>query len=186
MYELLNQTLGANIAIATDLDPGVPIVIADGNQLEVSILNLGDQCQGRDARRRHADDRDRARSRRTSAGVVLSVTDTGTGMPPEVIARAFDPFFTTKPPGKGTGLGLSQVYGLVRQMGGDVEIKSDVGKGTSIRLLLRRADAAADVAKEFKGPTENGHAERILVVDDDHDVRGIMTSFLSEIGYVGS
>jgi CheY-like chemotaxis protein len=105
-------------------------------------------------------------------------------MPPDVIARAFDPFFTTKPAGKGTGLGLSQVYGLVRQMGGDVDIKSEVGKGTSIQLSLRRSIAGTETAAEAQGAAESGHAERILVVDDDHDVRGLMTSFLSEIGYL--
>jgi CheY-like chemotaxis protein/two-component sensor histidine kinase len=181
-YELLNQSIGANVTIATNLDPGAPFVIADRNQLEVSLLNLA--INARDALPEggtltittacdEADDR----------RVVLSVTDTGTGMPQEVIARAFDPFFTTKPPGKGTGLGLSQVYGLVRQMGGDVEIKSEVGKGTSIRLLLLRASATTDTLAHSAGPAESGHAERILVVDDDHDVRGLMTSFLSEIGY---
>ncbi|MGD5618112.1 ATP-binding protein, partial [Xanthomonas citri pv. citri] len=127
--ELLSQSLGANIAIKTDLDAGAPFVVADFNQLEVSLLNLA--INARDAMPdggtltittapNETDDR----------RITLSVTDTGTGMPPDVIARAFDPFFTTKPPGKGTGLGLSQVYGLVRQMGGDVDIKSEVGKGT--------------------------------------------------------
>ncbi|MET4802639.1 response regulator [Bradyrhizobium sp. LB11.1] len=181
-YELLNQSLGANVAIKTNLDPITPSVIADSNQLEVSILNLA--INARDAMpdggtltiTTACNDSDDRR-------VVLSVTDTGTGMPPEVIARAFDPFFTTKPPGKGTGLGLSQVYGLVRQMGGDVDIKSEIGKGTSVRLLLRRAAPATDVGTDASGSAESGHAERILVVDDDHDVRGLMTSFLSEIGY---
>jgi signal transduction histidine kinase len=181
-YELLNQSLGANVTIETHLDPGTPFVIADRNQLEVSLLNLA--INARDAMPEggkltiataceEADDH----------RVLLSVSDTGTGMPPEVIARAFDPFFTTKPPGKGTGLGLSQVYGLVRQMGGTVEIDSEVGKGTSIRLLLRRAAAAADSVANSVEQAEIGHAERILVVDDDHDVRGLMTNFLSEIGY---
>ena len=77
--------------------------------------------------------------------VLVSVSDTGTGMPPEVVARAFDPFFTTKPPGKGTGLGLSQVYGLVRQMGGDVDIISRPGEGTTVRLHLRRGHVAPRV-----------------------------------------
>ena len=75
--------------------------------------------------------------------MIVSVTDTGTGMPPEVVARAFDPFFTTKPPGKGTGLGLSQVYGMVRQMGGDVDIISKLGEGTTVRLHLRRGHVVA-------------------------------------------
>jgi signal transduction histidine kinase len=183
MYELLNQSLGANILIKTEFDPGVPFVIADGNQLEVSVLNLA--INARDAMPEGGTlTISTACDPQDDRKVILSVADTGTGMPQEVIARAFDPFFTTKPPGKGTGLGLSQVHGLVRQMGGEVEIKSEVGKGTSIRLLLRRASGATDVVTGLRGKAESGRAERILVVDDDHDVRGIMTTFLAEIGYI--
>lgn len=183
MYEFLNQALGANVSIELRLDPAAPIVIADGNQLEVGILNLG--INARDAMPEGgtltittASDPDDERR------VLVSVSDTGIGMPPEVIARAFDPFFTTKPAGKGTGLGLSQVYGLVRQMGGDVDIISKPGEGTMIRLHLRRGYIASESGAEAEHASAEGHAERILVVDDDHDVREIMTSFLSEIGYV--
>ena len=183
MQELLKQSLGVNVVIKTVLDERAPVVIADGNQLEVSILNLA--INARDAMPDggtltietafdEADDRK----------VVISVSDTGTGMPPEVIARAFDPFFTTKPPGKGTGLGLSQVYGLVRQMGGDVAIESRVGEGTSVKLLLRRGNMPSSAGRAGRRTAASGHSERILVVDDDHDVRAIMTSFLAEIGYV--
>lgn len=183
MYELLNQSLGANVRIETKLDSSAPAVIADANQLEVGILNLA--INARDAMPDGGmltiatsveESNDRI--------VVLSVSDTGTGMPPDVIARAFDPFFTTKPPGKGTGLGLSQVYGIVRQMGGDIDIESKVGEGTSVRLLLRRSDPVNNVADENERHLQNGHFERILVVDDDHDVRAIMVSFLSDIGYL--
>ena len=181
--ELLNTSLGASITLKTDLDAAAPFVIADYNQLEVSLLNLA--INARDAMPEGGTltittDCDNPDQRR----VRLSVTDTGTGMPPEVIARAFDPFFTTKPPGKGTGLGLSQVYGLVRQMGGDVDIKSEVGRGTSVELSLRRSIAGTETTAEAQAASESGHAERILVVDDDHDVRSLMTSFLSEIGYI--
>ena len=183
MREFLNQSLGANVTIDLKLDPSEPVVIADGNQLEVGILNLG--INARDAMpdggtltiTTSADPDDARR-------VLVSVSDTGTGMPPEVIARAFDPFFTTKPPGKGTGLGLSQVYGLVRQMGGDVDIISKPGEGTEVRLHLRRGYVAPASGTEAEHASAEGHSERILVVDDDHDVRAIMTSFLAEIGYV--
>ena len=183
MYEFLNQSLGAGISVQMKLDPSAPIVIADGNQLEVGILNLG--INARDAMPGGgtltiATASDPADERR----VIVSVSDTGTGMPPDVVARAFDPFFTTKPPGKGTGLGLSQVYGLVRQMGGDVDIISKPGEGTTVRLHLRRGHVASVSDAEAAHVSNDGHAERILVVDDDHDVRAIMTSFLSEIGYV--
>ena len=182
MYELLNQSLGANVSITTALDKGCPFALADANQLEVSILNLA--INARDAMPDGGSLTIATACDMESETVVISVTDTGTGMAPETIARAFDPFFTTKPPGKGTGLGLSQVYGLARQMGGDVDIESEIGKGTSVRLHLRRAKAAAHVAVEPKEVTESGHAERILVVDDDPDVRATMTGFLSDIGYV--
>jgi signal transduction histidine kinase len=183
MYELLNQSLGANINITTRLDPVAPVVMADGNQLEVGILNLA--INARDAMpdggsliiSTACDETDDRR-------VILTVSDTGTGMPPDVVARAFDPFFTTKPPGKGTGLGLSQVYGIVRQMGGEVDIVSRVGEGTSFRLMLRRGNVAASIAHEIENGSANGRAERILVVDDDQDVRALMVTFLSEIGYL--
>lgn len=183
MYEFLNQALGANVAIELKLDPTAPVVVADANQLEVGILNLG--INARDAMpdggtltvTTAADPDDPRR-------VLLSVGDTGTGMTPDVVARAFDPFFTTKPPGKGTGLGLSQVYGLVRQMGGDVDIVSKPGEGATVRLHLRRGQVAPELNAEAVNASTGGHSERILVVDDDHDVRAIMTSFLSEIGYV--
>jgi DNA-binding response OmpR family regulator len=183
MYELLNQSLGANIQVTTILDESAPVVLADANQLEVSILNLA--INARDAMPEGgtltiATARDEADDRK----VLVTISDTGTGMPPEVVARAFDPFFTTKPPGKGTGLGLSQVYGLVRQMGGDVAIESRVSKGTSVRLLLRRGSMATSMDTGTAIEAENGHFERILVVDDDHDVRALMTNFLSEMGYV--
>jgi DNA-binding response OmpR family regulator/two-component sensor histidine kinase len=183
MYELLNQSLGANIVIKTILEERAPVVFVDGNQLEVSILNLA--INARDAMPEGGTlTIETACDETNDRKVVVTVSDTGTGMPPDVVARAFDPFFTTKPPGKGTGLGLSQVYGLVRQMGGDVTIESRVGEGTSVRLLLRRGGdtASADACTAFN--VENGHFERILVVDDDHDVRALMTSFLSEMGYV--
>jgi signal transduction histidine kinase len=183
MYEFLNQSLGANVSIELRLDPAAPVVIADANQLEVGILNLG--INARDAMpgggtltiTTAADPDDPQK-------VLVTVSDTGTGMSPEVVARAFDPFFTTKPPGKGTGLGLSQVYGLVRQMGGDVDIVSRPGEGTTVRLHLRRSHGAPEMDAQSIEASKAGHSERILVVDDDHDVRAIMTSFLSEIGYV--
>jgi CheY-like chemotaxis protein len=114
----------------------------------------------------------------------IAVTDTGTGMPPEVIARAFDPFFTTKPPGKGTGLGLSQVYGIAKQSGGTASLCSKPGQGTTVNILLPSIEGGAipDLSSE---PDRIGgsHEETVLVIDDDPDVRGLVTGFLSDLGY---
>ena len=105
-------------------------------------------------------------------------------MSPEIKARAFDPFFTTKPTGNGTGLGLSQVYGIVQQTGGTVTLDSEIGKGTTVTLLLPRAeaDAAADRQSEWQAPRSR-NSEKILIIDDDPDVREFISIFLSEIGY---
>jgi signal transduction histidine kinase len=181
MRELLDQSLGANVQVETRLAPGLPSAFGDANQLELAILNLS--INARDAMPdggtltiTTAEDADAHR-------VVVTVSDTGTGMPPEVAARAFDPFFTTKPPGKGTGLGLSQVYGIVRQIGGDVTIDTAPGQGTTMRLSLPRANGRATSAEDGETAAMARHCEKLLVVDDDADVREIVTSVLSDIGY---
>jgi signal transduction histidine kinase len=183
MRELLNQTLGANITIAIELDPALPAAMADQSQLELAILNLA--INARDAMPDGGVLTITTAARPGNAQpVMVSVSDTGTGMPPEVAARAFDPFFTTKPPGKGTGLGLSQVYGIARQTGGDVSIESEVDKGTTVTLRLPRA--ADRVVSEHDRESETVRArpgEKLLVVDDDSDVREIVSSFLAELGY---
>jgi PAS domain S-box-containing protein len=183
MKDLLNQSLGANITVQFEQAPGLPPAVADTNQLELAILNLS--LNARDAMpdggiltittALSADD---------AKSIVVSVADTGTGMEPEVIARAFDPFFTTKPTGKGTGLGLSQVYGIVRQAGGEVLIDSKVGKGTTVTLRLPRA--AGDDARQKntdEAPPRSAKSEKLLLVDDDADVRDIVARVLGELGY---
>jgi CheY-like chemotaxis protein len=116
--------------------------------------------------------------------IMFAVTDTGTGMPPEVLERVFDPFFTTKEPGKGSGLGLSMVYGVVRQSRGHVRIESEVGRGTTVRLYLPRVNDARDSAPgpivEF-APRQPG--ETILVVEDNADVRTLAATMLASLGY---
>jgi CheY-like chemotaxis protein len=114
------------------------------------------------------------------------VTDTGTGMPPDVLTRALDPFFTTKDIGKGTGLGLSQVYGIARQTGGTVRIKSRVGQGTTVCILLPRTSeapeqsAGPEVALDTKS---DGPQATVLVIDDDPDVRAMLVASLDALGY---
>ncbi len=118
--------------------------------------------------------------------VVVSVTDTGTGMSPDVLDRAFEPFFTTKDVGAGTGLGLSQVYGFVKQSGGHVRINSEVGKGTRVRLYLPRLQGAAEDDVQFAQdatPPRSKASETVLVVEDDEGVRNHTLESLRDLGY---
>ena len=191
MRPLLRNVLGPRIDKAFDLEPGRLGVMADPTQLEVAILNLA--INARDAmpdggtitlstrHRKIADDPE------LEAGdyVELAITDTGTGMPPEVVARVFEPFFTTKEVGKGTGLGLSMVYGMARQSGGTVRIDSAPGEGTVVRLLLRCAEEDVLDLDETIDAEGEAAAEtfRILVVDDDEDVRRFIACSLEEYGH---
>ena len=192
--DLLTRTLGPHIRLKLELDDvGCP-VMSDPTQLELAVLNLA--INARDAMpdggrltistaRRRIVEVDGA----LQAGdyVEVSVTDTGSGMPPHVAARAFDPFFTTKGVGKGTGLGLSQVYGVAQQAGGDARVQSVPGKGTTVQMLLRGAPPGAlpiavpaplPVSVVSQNPTAT-----ILVVDDDDAVRGLACETLELLGY---
>ena len=117
--------------------------------------------------------------------VSLCVTDTGTGMTPEVISRAFDPFFTTKPLGQGTGLGLSMIHGFARQSGGQVRIYSEVGDGTTMCLYFPRfvGELEAAGALDTAADAEAGHGETVLVIDDEEPIRMLITDVLEEVGY---
>ena len=154
MSDLLRRTLGEQVTVETVLGGGVWRAHADPNQLELAILNLA--VNARDAMPNggkltletanvHLDEQYAASQAEVLPGqyVMLAVTDTGSGMPPDVIARAFDPFFTTKEVGHGTGLGLSQVYGFVKQSRGHVKIYSEIGEGTTIKIYLPRVHAAS-------------------------------------------
>jgi CheY-like chemotaxis protein len=115
--------------------------------------------------------------------VMIAVSDTGSGMTPEVRAQAFEPFYTTKGPGKGSGLGLSVVYGFVKQSGGHVKIYSEPGEGTTVKLYLPRSDAPAVAPAPADQPPETGGMERILVVEDDDLVRSHVTQQVQGLGY---
>jgi signal transduction histidine kinase len=183
IHDLVNQTLGTSITVNAELDPTLPPAMGDINQLELAILNLS--INARDAMPRGgmltiataiACDEQNT--------VTIAISDTGCGMPPEVVERAFDPFFTTKPAGKGTGLGLSQVYGIVKECGGDVTLESEVGKGTTVTLRLPRAEVnAASISPTDATTLPTGRSEKLLIVDDDADVRQLLTPFLSDLGY---
>ncbi|WP_061930716.1 PAS domain S-box protein [Aureimonas sp. AU22] len=197
MSELMRRTLSGNIRLETVLGGGLWSCSVDANQLENVLVNLA--VNARDAmpdggrltietQNAHLDDRYVAADVGIVAGqyVLVAVTDTGTGMPPEVMAKAFDPFFTTKEIGKGTGLGLSQVYGFVKQSDGHVKIYSEPGRGTSVKIYLPRLVAEHDtpdrpeaVLPELTDPS----AELILVVEDDESVRRVTLEAVQELGY---
>lgn len=194
MEELVRRTVGPNIAVEVVGAAGLWTVRADGSQLESALLNL---CiNARDAMpdggkltietaNKWLDDR-AARERDVPPGqyVSLCVTDTGTGMTPDVIERAFDPFFTTKPLGRGTGLGLSMIYGFVRQSGGQVRVYSEIGKGTTMCLYFPRHIGEADGEPvAVSEPVESGFGETVLVVDDDTTVRLLIAEVLRENHY---
>jgi CheY-like chemotaxis protein len=117
--------------------------------------------------------------------VLLTISDNGIGMPPEIVARAFDPFFTTKAPGAGSGLGLSMVFGTMRQLGGTARIYSEVGVGTTIQLYLPRAPVDQTAAKDSARPVEPvpGGSERILMVEDNAQIRAVGAQILRGLGY---
>jgi two-component system, cell cycle sensor histidine kinase and response regulator CckA len=120
---------------------------------------------------------------RPGAYVMLSVSDTGTGMAPEVRARIFEPYFTTKDVGKGTGLGLSTAYGIVRQSDGHIEVSSELGLGTTFRIYLPRAEAPQRSPVDAGGEKMPGGTEHILLVEDDTSVRRLSKELLTRLGY---
>jgi two-component system, NtrC family, sensor kinase len=148
MAELMARTVGSKVRVETDLAPDQWPVDADATQLELAVINLA--INSRDAMPEGGVLRVRTFKTTLPDGVSgeapdfvgLEISDTGTGMPPEILARAFEPFFTSKESGKGTGLGLSLVYGFARQSGGSASIRSEVGRGTAVTLLLPRAREA--------------------------------------------
>ena len=196
MEDLIQRTVGPGIRcesiLATDLWP----TLCDPNQLENAVLNLA--INARDAMpdggtliietQNVLVDKRLASERDMQAGcfIMVSVTDTGIGMPPDVVARAFDPFFTTKPLGQGTGLGLSMIYGFARQSGGQAHIVSKSGQGTSVQLYLPRhtANEEADMTAEAaSAPGVKPGGETVLLVDDDVTIRLLLSEVLEEQGY---
>jgi len=197
MSELLRHTVGENLKVETVLAGGLWTTFADAGQLENAVLNL---CvNARDAMpdggaltietgNAHLDDNYAAVNVEVAAGqyVMISVSDTGAGMPPEVAERAFDPFYTTKGVGRGTGLGLSQVHGFVKQSGGHVKIYSEAGVGTTVKLYLprsRRQEDAVTAADPAASPRARGE-EIVLVVEDEERVRHLSVDALRDLGYV--
>jgi PAS domain S-box-containing protein len=195
IQEILRRPLGENIAFELKLDRELWNALTDANQFENALLNLA--INARDAMpeggRLRIETANTVVEEATSAHdgeistgdyVVVSVTDTGIGMPPDIIAKAFEPFFTTKPIGQGTGLGLSMIYGFVKQSGGHVRIASKVDQGTTVSIYLRRARTNVGVSEEAPGlPLRRGRGETVLVVEDDESVRFTIAELLKELGY---
>ncbi|TPM90635.1 PAS domain-containing sensor histidine kinase [Mesorhizobium sp. B2-1-3A] len=196
MEEMIRRTIGPTVEMETALAIGLWTTICDANQLENAILNLcinakdampdGGRLTIETANKWVDDQIAKERDMRTGQYIQVSVSDTGTGMPPDVVARAFDPFFTTKPTGEGTGLGLSMIYGFVRQSNGQVRIYTEEGKGTTVALYLPRhwlsgkADEEEHMADK---PAPQGLGGTILVVDDEPLIRMLICEVLADTGY---
>jgi len=196
MSELLRRTIGESIVLQSMETPGLWLTLCDPHQLENALLNLAINardampdggCLTVETANAILDDVDAAGEPGVDAGhyVVVSVTDTGTGMSPDVIARAFDPFFTTKPLGQGTGLGLSMIYGFVKQSDGYIKIRSEPGQGTTIRIYLPRyrGHDAETAAEPSGGAPRAKQGDTVLVVEDDVTVRGLVLEVLQDLGY---
>jgi CheY-like chemotaxis protein len=194
MTDMLRRTLGEQIEVEAVIAGGLWNTLADPNQVENAVLNLA--INARDAMpdggkltlevaNAHLDDAYAALHTEVTPGqyVMLAVSDTGTGMTPEVMSRVFEPFFTTKPEGKGTGLGLAQAYGFVKQTGGHIKIYSEVGEGTTVKIYLPRTRRAQDALDLTGQQPALGGNERILVVEDDEGVRAAVVDMLTDLGY---
>ena len=195
MEELVRRTVGPAIEVEVVGKAGLWPALVDGNQLENALLNL---CiNARDAMpdggritietaNKWLDVRaSKQRDLPEGQYLTLCVTDTGTGMTPEVIERAFDPFFTTKPLGEGTGLGLSMIYGFARQSNGQVRIYSELGQGTTMCIYLPRHVGSAEEAEpgQAAAAPRAGMGETVLIVDDEPTIRMLVTDVLNDFGY---
>jgi CheY-like chemotaxis protein len=195
MLDLVRRTIGPAIVLEVAGDAGLWPILVDPNQLENALLNLcinardamPDGGSLRIAMENAAVGPEQAALHDLAPGdyVVLAVADTGTGMSPEVAAKAFDPFFTTKPIGQGTGLGLSMIYGFARQSGGTVLVDSRPGRGTTMRLYLPRCDAVRDAAPEPAPAAFDPApgAAAVLLVDDEAPLRALMSEALARLGH---
>jgi signal transduction histidine kinase/FixJ family two-component response regulator len=210
MLPMLRRLIGEHIELATDLPPSTGAVHADFGQLEQVILNLvvnardampdGGRLALRVANVENAENAENADRDRSGGGAVLAaaglelppgpyveltVSDTGSGMTPEVKARLFEPFFSTKPPDKGTGLGLATVHGIVHQSGGDLRVETEPGKGSAFHVLLPRlADAGDEAEPHPSAPAADHGTEVLLLVEDEDSIREPAAEILESRGYL--
>jgi signal transduction histidine kinase len=191
MEDMMRRVLGPRATVVSDIDADLWSATVDPSQLNNVLLNL--VINARDAMPDGGTLTIRARNLAHGSAalaevgsgnyVMLEVADSGAGMPAAVLERAFEPFFTTKPTGQGTGLGLSMAYGFVKQSGGEIVLKSEPGKGTSVRIFLKRSVGAPAAPEELFDAPLCGGVETILVVEDEPDVRASTIELLSALGY---
>jgi PAS domain S-box-containing protein len=195
LMDLLRRSIGEMITVSTSLAPGLALVRVDPSEIENAVLNLG--INARDAMKKGgkliietenirvgANDEGSGHGLPPGGYVRLSVSDTGSGMPPEVVARAFEPFFTTKPSGQGTGLGLASVYGFAKQSGGNATIYSEPGRGTTVNLYLPQVASVEDANQQHpKNEIALANGETVLVVEDNPEVRRLTLRRLKILGY---
>jgi CheY-like chemotaxis protein len=196
LRDLLQSTIGRGYELTTTLEPDPWSALVDPTQIEMVILNLainardamevGGRLTVETANVTVIAPRERPEEPEPGDYIMVAVSDTGAGMPPEVLERAFEPFYTTKPPGKGTGLGLSQVLGFAKQSGGGVRIETVLEKGTSVQVFLPRAEEspAAPARSQRDGEGEVvGRGRVVLLVDDDDIVRENTALMLRDLGF---
>jgi CheY-like chemotaxis protein/anti-sigma regulatory factor (Ser/Thr protein kinase) len=195
--EFLQRSLGETIEVQAVGAAGIWRIEIDSNQLEAALVNLAINARDAmpdggkvtiEATNTYADEQYCRVNPELAPGqyVQICVSDTGVGMPPDVLSHAFEPFFTTKELGQGTGLGLSQVYGFVKQSGGHLKIYSEVGQGTTVKIYLPRYSRNVDEQKQdtqADAPGRGELGEVILVVEDDDDLRAYLCGVLRGLGY---
>jgi PAS domain S-box-containing protein len=193
--KMLRRLIGADICLTTILEPNLGAVKVDPGQIDQVLMNLA--VNARDAMPTGGqltietfnvdlDDKYSQQHVDASPGsyVLLMVSDTGCGIPPEIVARIFEPFFTTKGLGKGTGLGLSTVYGIIKQSGGHISVYSSIGFGTVFKVYLPRVDKPVEAPIGLPGQSApTGGTETILLVEDDEGVRSLSQHMLTQLGY---
>ncbi|MFC4168782.1 response regulator [Teichococcus aestuarii] len=194
MDDLLRRALGEAIELETVIAGGLWNTLADPDQVQNALLNLAVNARdamdgtGRltiEAGNAMLDDFYALQHEEVKAGqyVMLAVSDTGAGIPPELLEKVFEPFFTTKREGRGTGLGLSMVYGFVKQSQGHIKIYSELGQGTTVRIYLPRSREAEEVLPPLTLSPVEGGSETILVVEDDPVVQATVVDMLNDLGY---